>query len=74
MISQKDLLKIRGNLPKAYAKTLEKRLKGQYSKSLIEKVVYGKRDNEDIIEAAIELAQETQNKKAALLERINTLT
>jgi uncharacterized protein YaaW (UPF0174 family) len=74
MISQEDLQKIKENLPSSYVNTLYEKLDGRKSRSLIEKVLRGDRNNDDIIEAAVELAHETQLKKAALKERINTLT
>ena len=74
MISQDELIKIRENLPSNHLKTLFETLKGQWSKSHIEKVLRGERSNDQILEAAVELAHQNQCKKIALQERINTLT
>ncbi|MBE0663785.1 MAG: hypothetical protein IH597_15120 [Bacteroidales bacterium] len=74
MITQDELIKIRENLPSNHLKTLFETLKGQWSKSLIEKVLRGDRNNDEILDAAIELAHINQCKKIALQERINTLT
>jgi hypothetical protein len=74
MITQDELIKIRENLPKNHLKALYNMLNGKWSKSLIEKVIRGERNNEEILEAAVELAHHNQCKIIALQERINTLT
>jgi len=73
MITQEELKQVRDNLPTNYLATLHEKLALKWSKSLIEKVLRGDRNNDDIIMAAIELAEETRSKKIALKERINTL-
>ena len=74
MITQDELLKLRENLPKNHLSTIHSRLNGKFSKSLIEKVLRGTRNNDIIIEYAIELAHQDKIKKAALQERIHSLT
>jgi hypothetical protein len=73
MITLDDLKTVRENLPTNHLNTLYERLNRKWSKSLIEKVLRGDRNNDDVIMAALDLAEETRCKKIALKERINTI-
>ena len=73
MITHEELLKVKENLPQNHLSILYDRMNGRWSKSFIGKVLRGERNNDDIIFAALELAEETLCKKIALKERINTI-
>ncbi len=73
MITTEKLKMIKENLPQYHLKRLFQNLNGKYSISLIEKVLNGKRNNEEVLEAAVELAHQHQARKTALQERIASI-
>jgi len=62
------LVKLRNKLPKDYKESLSKET--GYSESYIYHVVTGKRNNEIIIKAAIELAKKSQTKFSSIEKAI----
>ncbi len=68
----RELDKLKGKLPKKYRDILWKRL-NKYSISSINAVLRGDFDNVEIIDAAIQLAEEHQNELKARSEKINSL-
>ncbi len=62
------LLKLRNKLPKDYKETLSKET--GFSESYIYHVVTGKRKNEIIINAAIELAKQSQSRLSSIEKAI----
>lgn len=68
---------LRKNLPNDYIKRIYERMNKKYSWSMIQKTLYGERNNDEIIEAAIQLAEETKaekiQKKLDLENRINAI-
>ena len=62
------LVKLRNKLPKDYKEILSKET--GYSESYIYHVVNGKRNNEEIIKAAIELAKKSQSQLSSIEKAI----
>lgn len=74
MISPEQIIMIKNYMPTNHLQLLYEKLNKKWSVSMIGKVLRGKRSNNEILEAAIELAHQEQCKKIALQERINKLT
>jgi hypothetical protein len=68
----KELDKLKKKLPKRFRMILWTRL-NKYSLSSIDAVLRGDRNNDEIIDAAINLAEEHQNELKSRLEKINSL-
>lgn len=68
----KELEKLKSKLPKKYRETLWQRL-NKYSISSINAVLRGDYNNIEIIDAAIQLAEEHQNALKSRSEKINSL-
>lgn len=71
-MTTRDLDKLKSKLPKKYRIELWKRLP-KMSLSAIDKVLRGDYHNEEIISAAIQMAEEYQNSQKNLKEKINSL-
>lgn len=70
-MSKKELAKLRRALPRGYAKTLAETT--GFDPVYVYRVINGDRKNEDIITAAIQLAEENRRKEAERKERIRQL-
>lgn len=72
IMKTRELDKLKSKLPKKYRDTLWQRL-GKYSISSINAVLRGEYDNAEIIDAAIQLAEEHQAELKSRSEKINSL-
>jgi hypothetical protein len=70
-MTKKDLDRLRKKLPRGYAKILSEKT-GKHT-SAIYQALTGKINSPEIIEAAIELAKENQQKNADLKRQIDSL-
>lgn len=71
-MTTKDLDKLKSKLPKKYRIILWRRL-NKYSLSAISSVLRGDYNNNEIIDAAIQLAEEHQNELTQYSEKIKSL-
>lgn len=73
----RNMEKLSGKLPKNYAKTIRDTLIAkknmEFSLSYIEKVVLGVRNNLDILEVAVELAEQQKQNLNSLKQRVHKL-
>jgi hypothetical protein len=71
-MTTRELDKLKSKLPRGFRMILRKRI-GNVSISAIDKVMRGDYNNDIIIEAAINLAQETQARSQRLKEEVKSL-
>jgi hypothetical protein len=68
-----DKRKIITKLPRKWADTIYDHFNGRFSKVHIQNVMYGFRNNIEIFEQAIKLAEEHQNRLNSIKEKLNNL-
>jgi hypothetical protein len=54
---------LRQILPKGYAKAIYERMNGKYSDSLIRKVIYGERKNDEILNEALSYLEDIKKEE-----------
>ncbi len=74
LIRPSDLEPLRHYLPKGHPSILFDFFDGHYSISLIQKVLSGKRNNPEILQAAVNLALQHQNDISFLIHNLKSLT
>lgn len=70
-MTKKDLKKLRDQLPRGFGKTISE--KTGYHFNTVYMVLKGELDNQEVIEAAIELARAENERKKQLQQKIKTL-
>lgn len=64
------LLKLRKALPKGYEAIVRARLEKKYSEGYIRQVAHGLRDNKEILDTLLPVAEENQAKTSAYEQRL----
>lgn len=71
-MNSKELAKLKKKLPRGWREEMKKRLP-EHSKSAIHQVMHGSYNNDEIIDCAIQLAQEYQASIKARKEKLSSL-
>ena len=74
-MDRKTLKKLRLALPKGWAQIITERLNDEFSPVTVQKVIYGQRNNEKILDLAIELAREkkeAEERRNRIVEEITS--